>query len=124
MPVQFITVGGEEIAILPRAEYEQLVAVPDEDAGTARVVARARTALAEGREITVPMEVANRLADGENAVRVLRKWRGLGQNQLAAAAGVAQGFLSDIENGRRTGSAETLGAIARALSVPLDMLVG
>ena len=42
--VQFIkTAGGEELAILPKSEYERLVKLlADEDVGTARVVRNAR----------------------------------------------------------------------------------
>lgn len=51
MPVQFKKTGKGEVAILPRKEYEALVAKAaeaDEDAGTARLVARARKEIAEG----------------------------------------------------------------------------
>ena len=42
--VQFIkTTGGEELAVIPRAEYDRLVArAEDEDIGTARIVRRGR----------------------------------------------------------------------------------
>jgi transcriptional regulator with XRE-family HTH domain len=37
--------------------------------------------------------------------------------------GVAQGFLSEIENGTKTGDVHTLAKIARALSISIDDLV-
>ena len=51
--VQFIKItGGEELAVLPKCDYERLVALAaSEDAGTARIVRRPREALAAGREI-------------------------------------------------------------------------
>jgi hypothetical protein len=76
--VRFIkTASGEELAILPRNEYERLAKqAADEDIGTARLVRGARKAITAGQEILVPKSVVDRLAAGENSVRVLREWRG------------------------------------------------
>ena len=103
--VQFIkTTGGEELAILPKNEYERLVALAaDEDAGTSRIVRRTRAALAAGHETLLPKTVVDRLADGENPIRVLREWRELTQAELALKSGMTQGYLSDLETGRRCG---------------------
>jgi hypothetical protein len=79
--VQFIkTAGGEELAILPKSEYDRLARlVADEDIGTARVVRNAREKIAAGREIMVPKAIVDRLAAGENPIRVLREWRAMMQ---------------------------------------------
>jgi hypothetical protein len=74
MTVQFKKTSKGEVAILPRKDYESLVAkaaMADEDAGTARLVARARKQIAAGESL-IPMDVVNRIAIGENAIRVLR----------------------------------------------------
>ena len=42
----------------------------------------------------------------------------------AELAGAAQGYLSDLERGRRQGTPETLTRIAAALDVPAKWLVG
>lgn len=42
--------------------------------------------------------------------------------QLATPVGRAKGLLSDMENGKKSGSIETLRAIAAALRVDLDAL--
>ena len=113
------------MAILPRKDYEVLVMKAreaDEDAGTARVVARARKEISAGA-LLLPKEVADRLADGENPVRVLREWRGITQMHLSFKTDISQGHISDIESGRRIGTPSTLRAIATALKVPLDLLV-
>ena len=62
--VQFIkTARGEELAILPRSEYERLAKlIADEDVGTARVVRHARDKIAAGREVLVPKAVVDRFA--------------------------------------------------------------
>jgi hypothetical protein len=131
MGVRFQKTPRGEIAILPRKEYERLVArasEADEDAGTARLVARARTEVAEGGPL-LPKDIVDRLADGENPVRVLREWRdrdwpgGMTQMYLSYKTGLSQGYTSDIENGRRTGTAAALRVIANVLQVPLDLLV-
>jgi ribosome-binding protein aMBF1 (putative translation factor) len=125
MTVRFQKTPRGEVAILPRKEYEALVAraaEADEDAGTARIVARARQEVAAGAPL-LPKDVVDRLAKGENPVRVLREWRALTQMQLSFETRLSQGHISDIENGRRTGTPETLRRIADVLKVPLDLLV-
>jgi DNA-binding XRE family transcriptional regulator len=125
MNVRFQKTTKGEIAILPRAEYEALVAKAaeaDEDTGTARVVARGRREIASGAPL-LPKQVVDRIADSENPVRVLRDWRGMTQQALSSAAAVGQSHISDIENGRRTGTPATLRAIASALKVPVDLLI-
>lgn len=125
--VQFIkTDGGEELAILPKAEYERLTALAaDEDIGTARLVDKARTAIAAGREPLLPKAVVDRLSSGENPLRVLREWFGMTQAQLAAneIVGITQGYLSDLEAGKRKGPVALYQKIARALGVPIDLLL-
>ena len=78
MNVRFQKTPRGEVAILPRKEYETLVAKAaeaDENAGTARLVARARREITSGTPL-LPKEVVDRMANGENPVRVLREWRG------------------------------------------------
>ena len=114
--VQFIkTTGGEELAILPKGEYERLVALADdEDVGTARIVRRARRALATGHEVLVPKTAVDRLASGENPIRVLREWRDMTQAELAVSVGITQGYLSELEAGKRKGPLALHQKIARA----------
>ena len=94
----------------------------DEDAGTARIVARARKEIADGGPL-LPKDVVDRIANGENPVRVMREWRDVTQMYLSFKTNLSQGYISDIENGRRTGTAAALRLIANVLKVPLDMLV-
>jgi ribosome-binding protein aMBF1 (putative translation factor) len=125
MTVRFQKTPRGEVAILPRKDYEALIAKAaeaDEDAGTARVVARARNEIAGGG-LLLPKEVVDRMANGENPVRVLREWRDITQMYLSFKTNLSQGHISDIENGRRTGTATALRLIANALKVPLDVLV-
>ena len=125
--VQFIrTPGGDDLAVLPRTEYDRLVtlaAEAQEDAAASRVIHNSTRALKEGREVVLPKAVVDRLANGENAVRVIRKWRGMIQGELAVAVKISQNYLSEIETGRRKGPAELQKKFARALGVPMDLLI-
>ena len=123
--VQFIkTTGGEELAVLPKREYEQLLArAADEDVGTARLVGKARGALASGDEVLLPKAAVDRLAAGENPIRVLREWREMIQAELAVTIGHKQSYLSELETGKRKGPVALHQKIAHALGVPLDFLL-
>jgi DNA-binding XRE family transcriptional regulator len=123
--VQFITTtGGEELAILPKSEYERLAALAaGEDAGVARIVRRARAALASGNEVLLPKAVVDRLAAGQNPIRVLREWRAMTQAELVASVGITQGYLSELETGKRKGPVALHQKIARMLGVPIELLL-
>lgn len=124
MRVKFTTTTKGEMAILPRAEYERLKNLAreaEEDLGTARLVSRAKKHVAS-REPLFPKEVADRLAKGENPIRVLREFRGYTQAQLVSAIGITQGYLSDLEAGKRKGPMELHQKIAHALETPLELL--
>lgn len=124
MKVKFKTTANGEVAILPRAEYERLKALEheaEEDAGTARLIARARKEIAGGDPL-LPKEVVERLANGDNPIRVLRQFREWSQIELAAAIGIAQNYLSELETGKRKGPLALHQKVSKALGVPLDLL--
>lgn len=125
MSVRFEKTRQGEVAILPRRDYEELVAKAaeaDEDAGTARLVMRAKKNVEAGEPL-LPKEVVDRLVNGESAIRVIREWRDITQMYLSFKTNISQGHISDIENGRRTGTPDALRRIADVLKVPLDLLV-
>jgi DNA-binding XRE family transcriptional regulator len=125
--VQFIhTPDGGDLAVLPRADYDRLVALAAdalEDAAASRIVRSSARAIKEGREVVLPKAVADRLAGGESSIRVIREWRGMIQAELAVAVDISQNYLSEIETGRRKGPAELQKKFARALGVPVDLLI-
>jgi DNA-binding XRE family transcriptional regulator len=102
-----------ELVAMALEDYQRLV---DQAENNAAVAAYERTR----EEESVPAEVTDRLLAGENPIRVWREHRGMSLEQLAAAIGKHKGFLSEIESGKKTGSVETLRAIAEALRVDLD----
>src|SRR4051812_43009043 len=126
MKVKFKATPEGEVAILPRAEYERLknlASEVEEDMGSARLIARAKEEIAGGAPL-LPMEIVDRLANGENPIRVLRQFRGLTQAELATAEsiGIAQNYLSDLETGKRKGPFELHRKIAAFLKVPFELL--
>jgi DNA-binding XRE family transcriptional regulator len=127
MKAQTITSpSGDELVVLPRSDYEALVAAAagrDEDAEDIAIYGRRQAELAAGVDARLPPEVSARLLKGESLLKALRNWRDETQMHLAFKTGIAQGYLSDLESGRRKGTAETLKMIAQALDVPAQWLV-
>jgi Helix-turn-helix len=118
------TPDGEELVVLPRADYEALVVRADHEAEDAEDVAiyDARKAeLAAGGGI-LPPEVSAAILRGDSRLKAIRNWRGETQLHLTFKTGIAQGYLSDLENGRRRGTSDTIAKLALALNVPAEWL--
>ena len=118
------TPAGEELVVLPRADYEALVERADHEAEDAEDVAiyDARKAeLAAGGGI-LPPEVSAAILRGDSRLKAIRNWRGETQLHLTFKTGIAQGYLSDLENGRRRGTSDTIAKLAQALNVPAEWL--
>ena len=104
-------------------ERAELVVMTPEDLAELMEDAAATVAYHRTRDQErVPIGVVDRLIAGENPVRVWREHRGHSLRQLAEQARVGVGYLSQIENGERKGTVETLKKIATALDVDIDDL--
>ncbi len=116
MTAKFITTpGGEDLAILPASEYENL-----------RDALALDAALADHRSGRDPGLTAGEMRALLAAPTPLAFWRGkrgLTQAALAKAAATTQPHIADLESGRRGGSLEIMARIARTLSIPVDELV-
>jgi len=126
-PQTITTPGGEELVILPRMEYDALRAAAaghEEDAADAAIYDARKADLARSFDARLPPEVSAAMMRGDSLLKALRKWRDVTQLHLAFKTNIAQGYLSDIESGRRKGTDETLKAIAKALNVPAEWLLG
>ena len=124
MPVMTKTPKGDEIVILSRTEYDALTAGRrDEDAADAAHANRILAKLARGSETLLTSRQADELLAAKTPLAFWRKHRGLTQETLSKLIGVAQGFISEIENGSKTGDVQTLAAVARVLEISLDDLV-
>ena len=121
MTVQVLTTeSGEELVVLSRRDYDALLARSgDEEAEDRMTLILAAEARAEA---PLPELVSTAILKGDSVLKALRNWRGLTQVQLAEAAGIGQGFLSELEARMKAGSAETLTKLAQRLDVPAGWL--
>lgn len=103
-----------------RAEYDKLRARIEDLEDLLRmgeVQARTRP------EDYLPVDLVKRHIAGEHPVRIWREQRGLTVSALAKKADVPQGYLSEIENGKKRGSVAAFRALSKALDIPIDNLV-
>jgi DNA-binding XRE family transcriptional regulator len=114
MPVQTMTIGGQEGIFLPRQEYEDLI--------DARDHAQAMADVRAGAETFTDAELGEYLA-APSPLAFWRKRRGLTQAALATTTELSQGYLAQIETGRRTGTVDAYARLAKALGVRIEDLV-
>lgn len=123
MAAQFLSIPADtgELVVIPRAEYDALLAAASqaaEDAEDAADVAAYDAAKADpGGSQVHPPEISAYLLQGDSLIAAYRKHRGWTQIDLAQEVRVTQGYISDLEKRKRAGSPEVLLAIARALQV-------
>lgn len=118
------TPSGEELVVLTRAEYEALLERADhqaEDADDIAIYDARKAELAAGG-VVLPPEVSAAILRGESRLKAIRNWRDETQLHLNVKTGISQGYLSDLESGRRTGTPETIAKLAQALNVPVEWL--
>jgi DNA-binding XRE family transcriptional regulator len=108
-----VTPGGEELAILPAEEYEDM-----RDA-----LAHATADYRAGRDEALTLEEVDALLAAPTPLAFWRAKRGLTQAALANVARTTQPHIADLESGRHGGSLEVMARIARALNIPVDSLV-
>ena len=121
MTAQIVEIAGQRIAMLPAAEYEQLLNdLEDRDDMAAAELAQRRRD--EGVEY-LPSEMVDRIIDGENALRVWREYRGMSAVELASQSGFGASMITMVETGKRQGTIAFWKAVAAALSVsPEDIM--
>jgi len=108
MKHDLLHIQGKPYVLVPLHEYRELVtgtSVPAED--------------------PLPSDVLDALtARQESPLRILRRHRGLTQQQLAEAAGLSRPYLTEMEKGRKPGSLRALRAVAKGLDVDISYLAG
>ena len=117
--VQVIERDGEPAFYVVPADLWSVVREAIEDAEDAAAYAEA---IAAGDGVTYPAAVAHAMMDGCHPVRAWRVHRGLTLQALADKAGVSKPYISQIEGGKRAGTAATIRKLARALGVSMDAL--
>lgn len=102
---------GEDLIAMSLSTYEALCRAAGHDG--------ANGAGASAANDSVPTKDAS---PRQASVRVWREFRGMTQDELARKVGLSKSFLSEIENGKKTGSIRTLRSIADALDIELTRL--
>lgn len=99
-------IDGKPFVLVPMHEYRRLT-------GGSQVM-----------DSALPDSVLDRIACGtEHPVKILRKYRGLTQMDLASAAQISRPYLAEIETGKKAGSIAALKALAAALTVNIDLIL-
>ncbi|CAB3798849.1 helix-turn-helix domain-containing protein [Pararobbsia alpina] len=118
--IQFIERDGEaEFAVVP-IEIWRRVAPLLEDMEDEALFHQAKAADDGAR---VPAAVLDAELAGVHPIRAWREYRGLTQDALSDAACISKPYLSQIEGGKRDGTAKVLSAISKALNVRVDLLI-
>lgn len=116
MPVQTITTpGGEELVVLSRDEYDDLIDVRDHAAALRDVAAGRMETLGDddvGRYLTAPTPLA-----------FWRAHRGVTRAALAQAIGLSEPDMADVESGLRQPGVTEYAALAQRLRVRIDDLI-
>lgn len=103
MKYDLLHIQGKPYVLVPLHDYRALTNADNDD--------------------TLPGEVMDALtARTEHPVKILRKYRGLTQRELAAKAGISRPYLTEIETGKKDGSMRALRSIAEVLGVQAGML--
>ncbi len=109
-----------DTVVSSRRDWEALVeAIEDSEDRAALLASRAGPA----PDDLLPVEAYRRIRAGESPLRVWRTFRGLTLAALSEAASVSRSYLSEIENGRKPGSAAALARLAPVLRVDMEDLV-
>ena len=112
---------------LRREDFDALIAAA-EDTSDRRALAAfdtmvKRQGLEAVRADSLTMEEVMQIAEGVSPIRVWRKRRGLTARALSETAGMSPVYLSEIETGKKPGSAVAIVALAKALGVDASDLL-
>lgn len=124
MGIQTITTpAGEQMVVMPRSEYDALIAQRDEafeDGADAAAFDAAMNAM-QPQDI-LPADITAAILKGKGRVRAYREWRGLELAALAKAVELTEQHLSQIEAGETLLSRDTAARIAEVLDLPAGWL--
>lgn len=127
MNVVRVLAETEDTVTLSRADFDALVRAREDSIDNAAFDAAEEREARLGKEAAradhLTMAQVKRMEAGEHPLKVWREHRGMSLRDLAAAAGVAFNYISEIEGGRKPGSAEALRRLAAALGVAMEDLM-
>ena len=111
--------GKPDFYVVPADIWERVKGMV-EDAEDAAAYAEA---VANDDGVRIPAAVVFADLGGRTRLRAWREHRGLTLQALADAAGVSKPYVSQLECGKRAGTAATLKKLANALGVPVGALL-
>ena len=119
--VQFIKKDGNpQYVVMPIEKYREFLALLDDIADYSAI----DKVLIDYRDgDTVPGKFVNAILKGAPPLRVWREYRGFTLDSLASRIGVSKSYLSQIENGRMSGSLRLYCQISIVLNATVDDLV-
>jgi DNA-binding XRE family transcriptional regulator len=103
MKYDLLHIQGKPYVLIPLHEYREMTS--------------------GNRRDNLPDDILDALAARqENAVKIVRKYRGLTQADLSRQAGISRPYLTEIETGKKDGSIRAMKSLAEALGVPVGLL--
>ena len=121
-PVHTTTPGGEEIVILPAAEYVRLVETA-EDSRDVRLAEEALAEIAAGNSELLTQKEVEAFLSATSPLAFWRQRRGLTQAALAKQVGVTQPYLAQIESSKRSGDIDLYRRLAHVLKTDLELVL-
>ena len=77
-----------------------------------------------GESDTLPSDVLDDIAANPlQKLRIIRKYNGMTQVDLAKKAGISRPYLTEIETGKKEGSIRAIKALAEALDIDIGFLI-
>lgn len=117
---------GTKMAIVPATEYQEALKIKEmtlDDAINSLKMDHIWQYYWDTPCQQVPTELFYRVLEGENPIRVYRKWRGYKVGELAQMVGVSTSYMSTIEAGKREGKIGLYDKIAAALGVCIEYII-
>lgn len=103
---ELLHIDGKPFVIVPIHEYRRLM-----NGGKEPVT-------------ELPSEIMDQIMLGrDHPVKIIRKFRGMTQGQLASTAEISRPYLTEIETRKKQGSIAALKALATALDVDVGVLI-
>ena len=72
--------------------------------------------------VSLSAAVSAAILKGHSRLKAIRESCDVAQMHLSFKTNISQGYLSDLESGRRAGTSATIAKIADALGVPVEWL--
>lgn len=119
MKIQIIEKKGKPaFAVVPIDEWRRITEALEDKVDIAAV----RRSI-DSNEDGIPLDVVDRILDGQNSLKVYREWRGITQAVLAKRVGSSTAYISQIETGRRQMGKALIKRVAMTLRLPVSLLL-